>query len=568
MGGWYHDKIRQGRGSATGNKMDYQGQRYPIQLGKGGLYTDAPHTRTPPINLVRADNVSLFNGLLEKDFGSRRWNASALPAGIKDFKDFWTDPVTQTVLVLLKNGQVYSCPNSYTQTLVTANSATDTTLNTSGNTSIVLGGNELAGNPRKAFIVDGYHLPQVVKGNASTRYEISKPAADWTTNNQPFAGLVFRGRLALFGNQNNPHTLYVSTGSDHEDFQTGPLLFFNIYPGEGERIIAAAIFRGTLYVFKYPLGVYYLVDSDPSSSNWYFAKFADSFGASSPHALCSVFDDLLVGNNYGSITSLKAALVFGNLYLADLFHELKMKRYADNNIKKGSDPSRYLVYYPEKYLVMTSFQSNQNYVQDRILNLDYHNALVPNTTYQIAQLPAGMWNTKDQPNCLATVKDAAKVERPFYGANDGYLYQMDQADRWVGGASSNKTGYQMVAQTPAYNFQELSPQIAELNKNYEFLELEYEPTGDWNLNCDVIIDGRFAQTVKFNLSGNSTLGQMRLSAGAIVGGSYTTSTMVPIAGCGRRIQFKLYDDGISGQSVKAVSLGVYFNLAGTEQTTK
>lgn len=551
--------------------MNYDGQPFVIPLGQSGLFTDAPQSYIPFTGLIRSNNVTYYNNVLQKDFGSRIWNSTPLPGSIVRAKESFIDSQSQQqrIFTLCSDGNLYKFTNYFTKTLITPNSALEpAALNSQGLNSMVTGGAELVGRDKKLFLFNGHDTPQVVSADTNIRHNMSKPALEWTGTNQPFGGIIHRGALIAFGCPNNPHAVYASNVLDHEDFQTnGTFEIFNIYPGEYDGIVCLAVFRGRLFAFKYPLGVYYLVDTDPSISNWYFAKQEESFGACSPQSAVEVQDDLLVANNYGSITSMKAALMFGDIMQKDVFYQTYNYRFAEQEVRPDIRAGRNLIYYGTKRQVLCTFQSNTGMNNDRISIIDYKDQNNP---------PKVAWINKDQPNCLFTIRDNVGISRPFYGSSDGNIYQMGVNDRWVGSQTdtTQQAAYLMDAQTPHMDFGQGSIYtpgtgnnlLAAQVKNYDFLEIEYEPTGDWDVNIDVFIDGRFSKTYPCNLSARSSLGELPANASPIDGlcGFFRR---FPINGQGRTISLRFYN-GVLGQDVRLVRAIIYYRASGQQQMVK
>lgn len=538
----------------------YTGQVATVPLGTAGLFTDGPQSSIPASALIRANNVTYYNGVLQKDYGSRIWNSSALPAGIVRAQEMFVDSQSQNqrLFVLCRNGQIYRFTNYYTQTQITPTSTAPASLNALGYNAMVVGGNELVGNPKKLFTFTPSTAPQVIAGDAVTRGSMSLPAFDWTGSSQPFGGIVYRNRLCAWGNGNNPHAFYMSNPLNHEDFQTvGSALTFNVYPGEHDGIVCAAIFRGRLWVLKYPLGLYYLVDDDTNSANWFFAKQSDDFGACSPQSAQVVKDDLIIANTYGSFSSMKAALIFGDVTTADVFHQLGCYRFAEKEVRPDQATGRSVIYYGKKKQLLASFQSNVGTKNDRVCVVDYKYA--ESSPAKVA------WVNKDQPNCLFTMRDSLKIPRPFYGADDGNIYQMDIPDRWVGSATdtTKQTAYLFDAQTPFIDFGQGDVTLASQVKTFEFLEIEYEPTGDFPLSVDVFIDGRFMETLTFRLAGRSNLGEMPLNSSVVDGlaGFWSRQQM---HGDGRSVSLRFYNNGL-GQDVRLVRAMIYYRLSGQQQ---
>lgn len=531
----------------------YDGQIAVIPLGSAGIYTDGPQTSIPPTALIRAINCTYYNNILQKAYGSRIWNSQPLPSGVVQGLEMYPDAQSQNqrIYTMLVDGSVYRFKNFFTNEEITPTGSAPTNLNTNNYTCMVVGGNELVNNPKKLFLFSGYDPVQVITGDGVTRSNISLPALDWSGTQQPFGGVMHRGRLFAWGNDNSPHQLYVSSATNHEDFTTTPLNF-NVYPGEYDGVVCCKVFRGVLYIFKYPLGIYYLNDTNADSSMWYIQKFSDDFGACSPQSAETVNDDLLVANNYGSLSSLKASLIFGNFMASDVFHMIGCFRFAQEEIRADVINKRALIYYGKKRQLFMSYQSHVDKFYDRMAMIDYKNQQLP---------PKAAFIDKDQPNCLFNVRDQFKVPKPFYGANDGNIYEMDVADHWVGN-QTDRRAYKFDAQTPHMDFSLGSSILGDQVKLFDFLVIEYEATGDWNVNIEVYIDSRFAGLYTCNLSSRSDLDEFPLGD-SVVDGLTPFYRKFPIYGEGKCISLRFYNAEV-GQDVRLVKARIYYRMSGQQ----
>src|SRR3989304_483511 len=287
--------------------MSYIGQVFRIPLGSRGLMTDEVQTRTPLDALLKARNVVFRDGLIEKAPGSWRWNKTSFGSGIIAFYDFWPNDVIQRVFTVCRDGIVRKNVDRESQVVIAASGSAPATLTLASgqNPVFVTGGAESAGRNRKLFLFTGTNPVQVISGDAVTRTNLATPSADWATS-YPTFGLIHRNRLVSFGNQSDPHRIYMSDPLDHEIFTGGSTLQFSVFPGEGEKVLSATVYKGRLFIFKAPYGAFYLDDSEPDVTNWTIRKISDTFGAASMASSFQVLDDLFVANSTGSITSLSA----------------------------------------------------------------------------------------------------------------------------------------------------------------------------------------------------------------------------------------------------------------------
>jgi len=527
----------------------YEGIKAPVKLGIGGLYTDDPHTIIPPNKLIQAKNITLLRGKIEKDFGSRRWNSEALPDKVIHFTDWHPNDYTQRMISVCANGKVYRHRHSHVYAEVTPTTSAPGVLNTKWYVTSTKGGAENTGGEKKLFIFTGNDPVQVISGDGTTRSSISKPASDWSGTNHPFKGIIHRGYLFAFGNRNAPHRVYRASSTDHEDFTTTPWSN-NVYPGEGDMLMDARTFKGKLFLFKFPVGIYVLNDSDSSPANWFFEKFNESVGSCSPYSTWEVLNDLLVANEYGTVTSVLAIDRYGDIESADIFNNLRVDDAIRYEMSLLGGIERHTMYYPQKKLAYVTYNSLAGTNNDRFVQIKFG-----------GQTPEVTIIDKDQPNCLALVKDSFDIERPFYGSNDGYIYEMDRVDRDVAG-----NAYTGLFETPYLDFGAYDQNIADKSKNFDHFELVYEPTGYFNLTVDYFIDGKYMDTFNIKLDGFS-------QEDVIKTGSGRTSAVCPltykqqIKGSGRRIKFRCYNSTLL-ENFKITGFNVYFKIQGERQTVR
>ncbi len=532
--------------------MAYKGEIAIVPMGLGGLRTDDPESDIPATSKVSALNATFHNNFAEKDFGSIQWNPTALPSPILHAQDWFPTPIIQRLIAVTADGKVTRFKDAFNTSEVTAVSPAPATLTVPGSVTTTLGGQEETLRDRKLFIFTGTDPVQVISGDGLTRRNISQPPADWAGSSQPTSSVIHLGRHMAWGNQNDPHRVYVSSALDHEDFLTLPLSF-SVHPGEAEGIRLGIVFRSRLFIVKEPRGLYFLDAPSVIEATWSFKKLSDIFGTNSPRSAALVLNDVMIGNEYGSITSLKASDTFGDIDSADIFSALKVQQFARDEISKQGAGERCAIYYPDKKTLMMTFRSLSGDSNDRISQISFKE---PNN-------PTVSWNTKDQANCLALQRDESGVERPIYGSNDGFIYRMDSVNRWVGDLGAVQNGYRFEVETPAMDFGQADPSIAELNKIYDFLEVVFEPTGDWPLFIDVFIDARFHNTMKFQMNWKSELDEFKLDSDRIDSETEFPRRQ-PLYGLGRRIGFRCYND-VAGQNIKLHSLKIYWRRSGQQQ---
>jgi hypothetical protein len=544
-----------------------------VPLGSYGIYSDDAQPLIPPPGFLRAENVELKNGFVEKATGSRRWNQNALPGGgVASFFDWWPDEHTQRVIAVTNDGRVWRFTDPYNFTEVKPAIESPVTNEAPANLIVTIPpvflacGQELAYNPRKLFIMTGNSPIQVIAGDGTTRTNLSLPALDWTGAFQPYFALSFLSRVWAFGNQNFPHQMYASSVTNHEDFQTlADTLVVPVYPGDSERLVTANVFKMQLMAFKHPFGGYFINTDNPAAP--IPQKLFDSFGAASQTSSIQVIDDLWVGNTAGTISSLTATNALGGLQQQDVIKNMKCFKYIEENTNPLSGSDQRALWYEAKKLAYFTYHSPSGLHPDRIFVIDFQSGQ-----------PRPSFSNKDQPSCMALVKDISLVQRPFYGSIDGYIYQMDQEDRNVGGNGENNTGgsaYTMNFQTSYMDFSFVNPAYAEITKNFDFMEVTFEPTGNWPIYADVFLDNVFIETIQFTLAQSDLLDQGTAPSATSATGAFTLdksrlggpglrSIRRPMHGQGRRVSVRFYQPDFN-HNVMISSMTFYFRLSGQQQ---
>lgn len=544
--------------------MAYKGITVPIPIGQGGLETDNSPSDIQPTNFIEANNITVESNIAEKVGGSVRLNASQISGGVMGAFDWWptTSAANRRLIIVGGNGKVYSMETDGTvaEVPVKAGDPAPATLsNVTNQVYFVTGGAESGSRAKKLFIFTGSNEVQVISGTTIERFNLTKPG--WGTN-YPSWGILHKNRLFC----GSGFRVYASDTGDHEDFTTAPALSWAVYPGEGEKLIGSTLFKSRLFVFKYPTGVYYLVDSDATATNWYFTKSSEEFGFASPHSVVAVLNDVLIKNSSGSISSVAAVQEFGDIAAGDVLSILKIeKRIRDITNPAGTTDS-HGIYYSAKKLVMFTYRSTNGSKNDMILMFHVGTS---------GKAPRATIITKDAPNCLALYKDSTLVERPIYGSLDGYIYLMDQISQSVNGAA-----YTGEFQTPHMDFGFVSVKngsLAGKQKHFDFLELRAEPLGDWPVYADIIIDGNVYETVRFDLSSDDLLADDTPDSkdfilaendsdldASFLAGEDLVSIRKQIHGTGRTLSVRIYNSGYN-EGFRIAKMLVAFRPGGEAQ---
>ena len=515
--------------------MAYAGAIAKIPFGEMGIVTDMPPGQLPPNSFIEAKNITLENGLLEKARGGLRYNATPLSAGIVGLFDYWPDIVQQRLIAVTSDGNVYRDTGDRT---FSGGTAIATGLGSlSPNVTFVEGGQETSGRSKKLFLfTEGKNQLKVLAADGISFADIATPAADWTGTKLPKVGIIHRNRFWAFEGQRS----YASNTGDHEDFVTSALTQA-IYPGEGGEIRGAYAYKGRLFAFKDGGFVYLLNDEATSSTDWYWVKLASNFGLASPNGMLDALDDMLAMNTTGTVTSYVATEKLGDIESADLFRNMRMEQFIHKNLNKGGITEAHALYYPEKKLVYFTYRQTSRTSNDTLIIVDMGQAQ-----------PRIYLQTKGTPQCLALRKDTYKVERPVYGDASGYVILMDREDRLESGAA-----FTMDVQTSSIDFRHLDPQLASVEKHFDFLNVEFIEEGNWNLSCDYFIDGKFVETITFSMFTDPQYLDLFELDEDLLPFSHAKGSTRRIKGTGRSISFRFYQAG-SNQSVQlaAISIGI------------
>lgn len=526
--------------------MGYVGTSVPIPLGDLGLRTDEPSTSLPPNSLIKANNISLYSGRIEKAKGTVKYNTTPLSDGIVAVYDYWPTSVLQRMIVATEDGKLYRDTGDRTFTSGVAVAEGLGTLDPS--THMVTGGQEATGNERKLFVLTGVSQIQVFSGDTATPADISDPSPDWSSGNYPTFGLIYQNRLCVFGSAADKHRAYFSTIDDHEDFTTGDPPTFAVFPGEGDGLLTAAVYRGLLFLFKAPLGVYIIDGRNPDPATWTTTRYSDSFGVGSPHAVLQVLTDLTAANSFGSYTSLTASDSFGDFEAGDILANNLVENYIRSIFNANGIPFSQSVYYPEKKAAYFTGQSSAADVRDQMLVLDVVKQQLRITV-----------DTKERPNCLSLRRDTQKIQRPMYGDKDGYVWLMDQPTY-----NRDSLPYIGEFQTAYTDFSFSSSELGGKNKIFDFLDVNYVATGNNDFYCDVYVDGQFRQTLSFTQRYGAALDSFVLGTDRLAGDTTGARNRKALRSCtGNKISFRFYNNSFN-EGFMIERIVVSFRLSGEQ----
>jgi hypothetical protein len=523
--------------------MAYVGATAIIPLGQIGLRTDGPLTSMPPNALTKANNVSLFAGRIEKARGSTKYNSSALAStNIVAMWDWWPTPSLQRLIIATSDGKIWRDTGDGTFMSGSAIRNFATTITT--DTQFCEGGQEDATNNKKLFIFTSAVQVHRISADGTSTSAITTPNADWSAGSYPSFGVLYQRRLCVLGSSANRHTVYFSLASDHEDFNTTPLTF-EIFPGEGDGLISATVYKGLLMLFKRPYGVYLLDGRDPNTSNWTVSKFSDSFGIASSHSVVQALTDVVAANSFGSYTSLQASQSFGDFEAGDILANNEVEDYIRSEFSSYGLPYVQGIYYPEKKTIYFNGQSGSTDLRNKMLLLDMNKSALKLSL-----------DTKEEPNCLALRRDSFGIQRPIAGDKDGFVWKLDQSSY-----NRDSAAYTGEFQTAYTDLGFVSSEIAGKNKIFEFIEVNFIATGNNNFYVDVYVDGSLRQTVTIEQFAGAALGSFELDDDTLGGDLAGARARKKLKSCfGSRISFRVYNSN-ADEGFKVERLIVGFRIS-------
>jgi hypothetical protein len=490
-----------------------------LPVGQQGLNGSKNQSQVPIDSLIYANNLTFEAGTLQKEGGAAKMNDTAV-SGAPEIIGAWDWHPTNTAqrtIIMANDGFAY---RTTATAFVAMSGATDLTVSGDVVPFFVEGGDEVAANNKKLFMFSRENAVRVIDGDALVMTSLASGPADWASaSNSPSFGLNHVGRLWGGGNKNDPHRLYYSTTSNHEEFGTanggGSIA---IYPGDGNRLVAAVSFKGFIMAFKEPAGVYAVDTRDATVANWRVDKLNDNVGAAGPRTAVVIDNDVLYMDRAGQL-HLISRVNDGTFDAQNLSQSHDLLPLMEDEFNLGQAYFVRGVYYwakREAHFAMAGLGDTTN---TRRLVVDFN-----------ARQPRFRISDRDVAQDLFLREDSDNVPRLAMGDASGFIWNLDQATR-----SADGGGYDGQWQTPHMDLTHVDPSLGGRRKNGRFLELVIEPTGNFDISVDVLWDGKITQTVHFNLgSTGASIGSFILGTDLLGGGEVETKRK-RITGSGRRI---------------------------------
>lgn len=503
--------------------MAYTGNVARLPIGIQGFSGSRNPTQLQAGHLEYVEGLSLDGGLIQKEGGASKLNASALGSGAAVLSGISYSPLADTHrdAVFLSDGSILkdSGLGTFPVTLASGlNSATQPP------PWFLMGGGETVGAPRTLFCFSATNQVRAVDGDGAVMAAITTPPADWAgSGNFPTFGVIHEDRLWGGGNATDPHRIYYSTLSDHQNFTGTGSGTLAVFPGEGERIVGATSFKGLLVVFKYPRGIYMVTTSDPSPAGWRVDRLSGATGGLNQHTIIPIDNDTMYMSASGSIHLLSATDAFGDAETSTISLIADINEFVRNYINVGALRNACGLWYSYKNQAWIALpQSNETENNIRlIVDLSATNSVGPRFLLSRRDTPISMWM---RPNTETSTK-------PAHGDSDGFIWNMDTDAR-----SKDGVGYPVAFQSANMDLSFIDPSLATLNKTGDFLELIFEPQGDWDLTVQVSWDDVPGPPLLYTMGGSGApLGAFILDTDELAS-TAIKSIRKRIAGSGRRIR--------------------------------
>ncbi len=460
--------------------MAYKGIQAEIPAGVGSFNQAQSRTRRAPEDLEEAQGIVYEGRVWRKEPGAAAIDANGIAGtpSILAAYDWRPTSSTQYVVTAAADGKLYreSSSNLDAATLVSG-------LSTTARGMFIAAGAEIAGNNKKLFYTNRTNVVQVVSGTGATAADLASPAADWATTNQPGC-LVHHGlRLWGFGNANDGHRIYGSGTKNHEDFLCEEAVQLSCYPGVGDRLVAGLSIQGYLYLWKTPEGIYWLDDTDLNKTYWRVDQVTDKIGAAaSPFAVLPVLGNALFLSANGNF-HLVSDLANDTVRFSNLGERMQIHDWLRANLNLARLNQVTSCWFENKSLAIFSLPSASSTTNDLRLMFDF-------TDYLSSGVVRFSWSQRDMGEALFSRLESDGIEHPAFGDNAGKVWKLDQAARTKASA-----GYLGQVRTVATDFGWLDPTYRSRQKNFDFLEVFFNPLGASTVTADIYYDDVYAFSV-------------------------------------------------------------------------
>src|SRR5712664_28025 len=390
--------------------MSFSGLIIPLPIGTGGLTGTHSMSQVGLDKLIVAQNLTYENGTLQKEGGATKYNSAAMTGAptILGGYDWWPTTSLQRMVTFASDGTLKkdSGAGTFPVTLASGLSIVNGPVTTVP--VFVEGGQEALANNSKLFVFTGANQLKVLAADGATVANVALPPADWSAQ-FPNCGCLHNNRMwGALG-----HRLYYSQFTNHEDFadvtNAGTLA---VYPGEGERIVAIASYKGALIVAKYPRGMYVVNTTDPTVANWSVKRLSGPIGIAGSGCMINIGDDLLLLDPAGVFHLLSSTFEFGDMGLDTASRAARMDTFLADNCILNRLQNAQGVFYPAKREVHFAVTKSGTINNGR-LGVDLNQTGLLRWRFSDRDINESLWLRKDTNN----------IPRLMMGDASGFVYQ-------------------------------------------------------------------------------------------------------------------------------------------------
>jgi hypothetical protein len=521
----------------------YKGVTIEFPIGAGG-YNGSENPRNIPVgDLIKANNVVIRQGVLEKAPGLFRFEAGgtiddgeATPAPSKLLGGHDWHPTTaiQKQISVWDNGDIYKEAAGNIDAVTLASS-----INVTNPVVFVECGQPAPTDSRILLMFSEGVAPRKLVADGATMSVLgSTPGTDipveWTGTTQP-AGSVFHDFrvYAWLG-----HTIYTSELTDHTSFWDDSVLvqppIFDVQPGIGTKISAIVPDTQTggtkIIVFKYPLGIFIIDTLNVVSSYIPVTTLSTDVGCAGPHAAAVVENDVFFIGANGHLYSLQATMTNKNVAQADITQALNMSRWILSHVSLKEADLKFakLLYNNEnKELLVTMRSKNSPTMNDIIYRVDLSEIQRPKITH----------DTRDDYYNACWFQRGTNGEKVLLtGGDDGMIYRSVETSNVITDADDEQIIYSGVIELPETNFSYAGQELNNRIIKYDWLELDFIRKSNTQLAVGFRVDTKTVNTQTFQLSAEgSQLDQGQLDSFILGGGTAVETRKIRVGAIGRKL---------------------------------
>lgn len=466
--------------------MSFTGQTVEIPVGQDGLTGTADPAGVAISQLVVAQNVSYWSGVLRRESGALLVTPTPLGAAIVGGYN-WS-PTARRTVVAMADGTLRKDSGSGGFPTVLASGLVPYDLLP----FFTEGGQEAGGSPPLLFCAISPNPPRVITGDGLTADLLptgtgSGHPSEWDSSG-PALFVQHENRMWGLGSGADPHRAWYSATASHTNFTTssggGSV---SVYPGEADRIVAGLSYKGLLVLWKYPFGIYAIDTQDPDPVAWRVTRLSAYIGTQGPGCVAPLDNDVLFLDVVGNLQLLSGITEFGKVGTRNLMESYDLAATIREHYMTERFRFSTIQYSParrEIHATMATRDSATGYENHRII-ADLNRPGKFRFRVCNRDLCSALWLAPDSFNTL----------RPVVGGADGRVWMLDQP-----GTSRSGSGW--VTDDPAPSawstgWMDLGYPVR--RKLGKFMEVLVEVETEVTMVVEVWWDGRLYQTINLRL---------------------------------------------------------------------